>query len=374
VALTWEPVADAVGYRVWRSLLSGGGYAPVADVTDPAFIDETVRDGAAVHYVITALDAAGNVSARSVEAAALPQLTITEVRLDAPDALTATRSAVEPGPAVDLTVTVTDAPGGVLQGLRAQVGVGPVGSDPTTDSRWTWVDAAPVAEDAATATGTFRAAVPATTTGDQDGAARASADAGATWTTGAGTGRLTVTPAADTEAPPAPGAPEAIDVADDHVTLRWAGVTADDLFGYQVLRGKGADGPLTPLAVTPTARYTDTSVVAGHTYRYAIVALDTALNASEPGPALTVVAKLRIVPVTFTVTLPEGTPATDTIYIAGDFQSWSPGSTPMTQVDATHWTITIEFEDATPLQYKYTRGSWEAVEKDAGCGENENKG
>ena len=68
VALTWEPAVDAAGYRVWRSLLSGGGYAPVADVTDAAFVDRAVRDGAAVHYVVTALDAAGNVSARSEEA------------------------------------------------------------------------------------------------------------------------------------------------------------------------------------------------------------------------------------------------------------------------------------------------------------------
>jgi hypothetical protein len=37
------------------------------------------------------------------------------------------------------------------------------------------------------------------------------------------------------------------------------------------------------------------------------------------------------------------------------------------------WAITLEFEDGTPLEYKYTRGSWEAVEKDAGCGEIANR-
>ncbi len=71
--------------------------------------------------------------------------------------------------------------------------------------------------------------------------------------------------------------------------------------------------------------------------------------------------------------MPADTPSTDTLYIAGDFQGWAPGDTPMTQVDASTWTITIPFEDGTAIQYKYTRGTWEAVEKDDGCGEIPNR-
>jgi hypothetical protein len=45
----------------------------------------------------------------------------------------------------------------------------------------------------------------------------------------------------------------------------------------------------------------------------------------------------------------------------------------MTRVDDHTWTITIAFDDAAQPQYKFTRGSWEAVEKDAGCGEIPNR-
>ena len=57
----------------------------------------------------------------------------------------------------------------------------------------------------------------------------------------------------------------------------------------------------------------------------------------------------------------------------GGFQGWDPGATPMTRVDDSHWSISLEFQDAETLEYKYTRGSWEAVEKDAGCGEVPNR-
>jgi metallo-beta-lactamase class B len=79
------------------------------------------------------------------------------------------------------------------------------------------------------------------------------------------------------------------------------------------------------------------------------------------------------VAVTFTVTVPENTPPGDTVHIAGDFQGWDPAATPMTQIDATTWQITLTFPEATPLQYKYARGTWLAVEKDAGCAEIANR-
>ena len=72
---------------------------------------------------------------------------------------------------------------------------------------------------------------------------------------------------------------------------------------------------------------------------------------------------------TFTVTVPPNTPADDTVYIAGDFQGWDPGGTPMERVDAATWSITLPFTEGEPPQYKYTRGTLGGVEKDAACGE-----
>ncbi len=382
VDLAWAPVDGAAGYRVWRSLLSGGGYRQVGETARPIFMDTAVRDGARVFYVVTARDDAGNASDRSLEAAAQPQLSLVTVALDAPAALAATLSAVDPGPEARVVVEVEAAPDGAAQGLLVELGAGPAGTDPATDPAWTWSAARLVDESGPVAS--YVANVPARTVGELDVAARASTDGGATWTAGDRNGsadgydpaqvtRLTVSPADDAVPPPAPDAPVATDVAEDRIALRWPPVEVDDLYGYQVLRGEGADGPLTVIASTGVPLHADTTVVAGQAYRYAIVALDTALNLSLPSPELRVSAAKRRVAVTFAVTIPDHTMVTDTIFIAGDFQGWAPGATPMTQVDATTWTITISFDDATSIQYKYTRGSWEAVEKDAGCGEIANR-
>ena len=37
------------------------------------------------------------------------------------------------------------------------------------------------------------------------------------------------------------------------------------------------------------------------------------------------------------------------------------------------WSISLPFKDGTSIQYKYTRGTWDAVEKDDGCGEIPNR-
>jgi hypothetical protein len=41
----------------------------------------------------------------------------------------------------------------------------------------------------------------------------------------------------------------------------------------------------------------------------------------------------------------------------------------LTRVDSTHWTISFTGKESTQLEYKYTLGDWEHVEKDGTCGE-----
>jgi hypothetical protein len=87
------------------------------------------------------------------------------------------------------------------------------------------------------------------------------------------------------------------------------------------------------------------------------------------------------VTLTFNVTVPASTDGTGrTVHIAGyldrldgGLPQWDPGATPLTRVDATHWTITLTGKEATPLEYKYTLGDWDHVEKDAACGEISNR-
>ena len=74
-----------------------------------------------------------------------------------------------------------------------------------------------------------------------------------------------------------------------------------------------------------------------------------------------------VVDVTFDVTLPADTPLTDTIYVAGNFQGWDPGATPLTRDSPTHAYGTITTTEGNALAFKFTRGGWDRVEKASDC-------
>lgn len=81
--------------------------------------------------------------------------------------------------------------------------------------------------------------------------------------------------------------------------------------------------------------------------------------------------------VTFVVqALPANTPALDKLYIAGDFTGWNPGlSQYMLQKNGDgKWSITLAAQTAgTVIQFKFTRGTWATVEKDAAGNEMANR-
>jgi hypothetical protein len=83
--------------------------------------------------------------------------------------------------------------------------------------------------------------------------------------------------------------------------------------------------------------------------------------------------------ITFTVSVPAGTPASDQVYIAGNFNFWDPGpgqagtdglehDVLMTKSGADQWQTSLNFDSGLTIEYKYTRGSWAQVEK-GGAGE-----
>lgn len=73
--------------------------------------------------------------------------------------------------------------------------------------------------------------------------------------------------------------------------------------------------------------------------------------------------------VTFVIeSLPENTPEDDFIYIAGDFNSWNPGQEAyrLEKNAENKWEIQLEAQaNGTTIQFKFTRGDWGKVEKDA---------
>jgi hypothetical protein len=125
------------------------------------------------------------------------------------------------------------------------------------------------------------------------------------------------------------------------------------------------------------------AVTEGETWHYRVLALDLSFNRSAPSASVEGTAALRTVTLVFNVTVPATTDATArAVNIAGlldrldgGHPQWNPGGTPLTRVDATHWTITFTGKETTQLEYKYALGDWEHVEKDATstCGEIANR-
>jgi glycosidase len=389
VDLAWQPVTGAVAYDVWRSILPGGGYELVGSATGTAFVDDTVRNGTRVHYVVTALDAAGNASPRSAEAVALPRLTIADARLEGPADVSQPLSAVDAGTPIHALVRVDDdtAAAGPTVGIRAQLGVGAArGEVPADDYAWSDMTFAGDVDGADRLAGSVRPEE----LGSYNIVLRVSTDDGATWSYADRGGIVTtgdvpwgyrpgeavtlaaVAPA-DTDPPPAPAAPRIATVAASSLTLTWDPVTAPDLYRYEVLRGTTAGGPYASIGTAQEPSFTDDTVSTGDAYVYVVTAVDTSFNRSPYSSEIAAAAETRAVAVTFVVTVPPNTPAADTLYIAGDFQGWDPGATPMTRVDDQTWSITLPFTEGDAPLYKFTRGSWEAVEKDAACGEIPNR-
>jgi len=131
------------------------------------------------------------------------------------------------------------------------------------------------------------------------------------------------------------------------------------------------------LALVTGADYVDSSVVEGTTSFYVVRAVDTSFNRSGYSSEVSAAAELRTVHLVFNVTVPASTDGTGrAVHVAGfldrldgNLPQWDPGATPLTRVDATHWTITLSGKETTQLEYKYTLGDWDHVEKDASCGE-----
>jgi hypothetical protein len=388
IELTWMGPADAAGYQVWRSILSQGGYELVGTTTKPSFDDATARNGTRSYYVVVAVDVAGNPSPRSIEANVLPQLQLADARLAGPAEVGQPLSALDAGVRIEALVkagTATAAVGPTV-GIRAQLGVGTPDADPAAEYTWTEMAWLADAGDADRLGGTVRPEA----LGTYNVVLRVSTDGGASWSYADRGGivagpdgtwayradqavALAVTANPDAEAPPPPLNVRILAAGAASVTLAWDPVSAPDLFRYEVSRSETAGGPYDPIGSSLEPSFDDASIRAGGSYVYVVVAVDTAFNRSEPSAEAAGAAVSREVPVTFTVSLPANTPPADTIYIAGDFQLWDPGATPMTRVDASTWTITVTFTEGDEPLYKYTRGSWEAVEKDDACGEIPNR-
>ncbi len=386
VGLSWDLVADAGSYNIYRSLVSGGGYEPISNTVNTIFTDTTVTNGMLYYYVVTAVSATGMESLYSNEASALPHWDIDWANLQWPAEITHT---------IGLTPTqnisgqvyisgVTSLPG-TTPGLIAQLGFG-MTSSPPNDWEW-WFDA-PFSGDVGDNDEFAQQLIPEYT-GDFYYVYRYSTTNGRDWIYAdlsgifAGTppdpGILHVLPSSDTTPPETPSNLHIDDWGAEYLVLSWEPVAGDPtMYAYDLFRAEISTTIGTKIAriLDPTTIYTDSNLTTGQTYYYVVQALDTSFNRSGYSNQVVGIPEPKKVVVTFNVAVPDFTPGT--VYIVGDHAeigNWNPAAIPMSPAGISNtWTITRTFLDGTPIEYKFTRGSWDMVEKEAdGNGEITNR-
>ena len=286
VELTWELVADAVSYNVYRTTITGGHYTLIAEgLTEPRFIDTEVENMQRYFYAVTAVDAAGNESEKSIHAVAVPSPALDSVIIE-PFALQGEEHTIGVGRAIEpVTVAiqmagVTDLPGRGI-GISAQFGFG-LDPDP---QNWTWIEADYI-EDKAGADLYAGRFVPEQLV-EWFASLRFSTNKGMSWTVATypdGTfPHFTVIPTADLTPPPAANLAEAqlfhrFDAA-SFVLLQWEIADRAGIDHLRVLRQR-ENRPWEELArlAVGVSSFTDTQVAHGQEYRYRIVTIDRSFN------------------------------------------------------------------------------------------------
>ncbi len=391
VSLRWQrPAGGPQAYNIYRSPVRGGGWVKLnsTPVTGLSFTDTTVQNGRVYYYVVRALDAAGNEGPASTEVSALPHYRIDWANLQWPPSIEHTISAIAFTPDIYGQVWIDGATSqpGATPGLRAQVGYGPQGSDPR-GANWVWVEATFNVD--VGNNDEFRARLQPETVGVFDYVFRYSTTGGRDWVYADRSGLvsglpgqpglLTVLTSGDTTPPAPPTGLQVLSASPAGIALSWNAVS--DAYAYEVRRTDG-DGNTIIFPRTTATAFTDTTVAQGATYTYAVRALDESFNRSPFSASVTATAELRTVTLVMNVTVPTPTGAAvgRSVYIAGfldrldgGLPQWNPGGVVMTQVSPTQWTITFTGREGTQLEYKYTLGSWDYVEKGAACEELANR-
>ncbi len=377
----------AVQLLLYRSPVNGG-YEIIESVDRSSadesvtFTDATVENGRAYFYGVAAVGENGMSSPPSAPLRLIPRYTLADARLLEPLRVDHPLSAITPTVPIQGQITITDVTEGPAAGVVAELGM--IKADPDTvpdfsQVIWTPADYVGAAEGGAIyATqllpeemGTYLYGWRFSTTGGDDWIY---ADAGGLlaelpWTE---PGRLDVVASADSKAPNRPFRISEVFASPAQIVVEWRASRTADLHHYRLCRQDLTAGEeeacTTPFIVPPSSRiFTDTAVLIDHTYAYTVQSVDSSFNRSEPSDTVEVTAAENFVEVTFEVRVPDFTPANDSVVIAGDNADvfggqWSPVQ-PMTRVADNVWAFTAVVKEGTPLQYKYTRGSWETVEQ-----------
>lgn len=293
VTLSWDPVAGAVEYNLYRTELPGGRYVVAGEaLVETSFTDEGLENLVRYHYAVSALDAAGNESQLSEHVAAVPSrpLALAKVRTFALQDATHLLEVDKAIPPVMTVARVEDPEASDEPGpeLRARFGFGQ--ADDMSD--WTYTEAVYEgrADEGHLFSGTF---VP-----DRPGTWFAtlffSTDRGATWTAARWPdGQLPWFEAVLNPDVAAPTAPELQEVrtlrrldAPSHVTLSFRHPEPRTIHHLEILRSVDGSSWERVATVPPrTSAYADEDVAYGLPHAYQVVAVSSWYHRTASGEA-----------------------------------------------------------------------------------------
>ncbi|HKL21755.1 MAG TPA: DNRLRE domain-containing protein, partial [Tichowtungia sp.] len=272
VSLDWNDNAedDLAGYSVYRSTTSGGGYSEITNsLTASETSDNSVSNGTAYYYVVTAVNTDGNESIESREVFAIPAAPGNN-----PPAFTS-----------DPVVEANAQEGEVYIATIADNASDPE-SDPMLFSKVSGPDWLSVASG-----GGLSGTPGSTDTGLNSFTVRVDAAGGSDTVT------LEITVDADTTPPAAPTGLAATASAGSAVSLDWNDNAEGDLAGYSVYRSTTSGDAYSEIATGLIASETiDNSVSNSTTYYYVVTATDTSGNESaESSQAAATTPTLNII-------------------------------------------------------------------------------
>lgn len=250
VALTWNAVSGAAGYRVLRAISSGGPYVQVADQASKTFTDTAVINGATYFYVVRAYDSMRE-SPNSAQVSATPAPPPPPPPLEAPTGVSAA--------AGDVSVTLTWNAVSGATGYKVLRSTSPSGGA---------VQVADVSARSFTDSGVVNGTTYYYVVRAYDFTRQSSDSA-----------QVSATP----QAPPASplAAPTGVSAAagDSLVTLNWNAVAGAT--GYRVLRTENVAGTYVQIADLTGRTLADSGVVNGTTYYYVVRAYDVTRESGD---------------------------------------------------------------------------------------------
>ncbi|MBL0385299.1 S-layer homology domain-containing protein [Tumebacillus sp. ITR2] len=360
VTLTWDAVAEATGYNVYRAPIEGGTLQFVGSVTDTTWSDVNVQNGKKYYYTVTAKTDNGE-SALSDYASATPSFPIQSVEItqqSTPVTLGAGNMTSEiqvtlniPGLTDDAALAGKDAPNLLARLFYYKEGTSKAlamdtklryKSDTNDGQKVYWAQFEPT----------------------QQGAhyyfAKVSTDNGDTWTESAQTYVDVYADPNDTTPPAAPVL-AGINVESNQAQLNWM-ESDSDVYQFEIYRkSTGTDFQLVAVQPKTATSYVDYTVSNDTAYTYKVAAVDASYNRAYSAEQ-SVTPTLVMVDVKVRVHLPNYTPVKDDIYMAGDLNGWNASGYKLTVPSGATSRDVVEYSfkmmAGKSIQYKYTRGSW----------------